>query len=66
LPSWGSKYVSIYTNKNLMRELSAQHSLLYVKHKLCKTVAEVEQFYDDLKHDINIKSLGSCGSRGVF
>lgn len=56
----------LYTDKFLMREFCKNHGLKYPEYKLCKSVEEALEFYNELGKDIIIKPLDSNASHGVF
>lgn len=56
----------MFTNKFEMRNFCKEHGLPCPEYKLCKTVSEVEAFFDQIQAPIIMKPLDSCSSRGVF
>jgi len=66
LPAITPKCASMFTNKLEMRDFCKAHGLPYPEYQLCKTAAEAEKFFDQLRAPIVIKPLDSCSSRGVF
>lgn len=56
----------LYTDKFLMREFCKNHGLKYPEYKLCKTIEETLDFFNELGKDIIIKPLDSNASHGVF
>jgi biotin carboxylase len=66
LPSFGSHFAKLYTDKFMMREFSMKNGLNYPEYKMCKNVDETIDFFRQLNQKMIIKPLDSNSSRGVF
>jgi biotin carboxylase len=66
LPSLGSKFASLFTNKYLMRCFCEANDFPAPEYILCKNSGDAEYFFNKLKQPIIIKPLDSNSSRGVF
>ncbi len=65
LPTIDEKSAHLFTDKSKMRDFCYIHKIPSPKYCLCKTIKEVEEFYDNLEKNIIIKPLDSNSSRGI-
>lgn len=56
----------LFTNKFEMREFCRKHDLFPIPYKLCRSVEEAKDFFDNLGSSAIMKPLDSNASHGVF
>lgn len=66
LPSIGKYYAELFTDKFMMREFCRKHGFCYPEYKLCSTIEEAIDFFNQIGRKIVIKPLDSQSSRGVY
>lgn len=56
----------LYTDKFLMREFCRKNGIKYPEYKLCKTVDDALELFNEIKVPLIIKPLDSNASKGVY
>ena len=66
LPTLNMESAHLFTDKLAMRDFCVEHGIPYPEYRLCRTIKEAEDFFENLHCRIIIKPLDSNSSRGVF
>ncbi|SFO86719.1 ATP-grasp domain-containing protein [Hydrogenimonas thermophila] len=62
----GTDIAELYTNKFRMRKELNVKNLFHPRYKLCESLEDVIEFFNEIQNSIVIKPLSNQSSRGVF